>query len=129
MTLKYGLWLPPSGLKPLISKQKAAIRIIAGRKYNDHTIFKKLSILPFPDLITTSNLKFFHSYVFSYLPTAFDNTWITVGQSHEDNLNLELRNDAKYYIPRHRTDQIARLPLFNLPRLWSLHTWAKWLSL
>jgi hypothetical protein len=85
-------------------------------------IFKKLSILPFLDLITTSNLKFCHSYVFSKLPIAFDNTWITVGQSREDNLNLELRNDAKYYIPRHRTDQIARLPLFNLPRIWSLHT-------
>ncbi len=51
----------------LITKQKTAIRIIANKNYNDHTepIFKELSILPLSDLITSSNLKFFHSYVFN----------------------------------------------------------------
>jgi hypothetical protein len=47
--------VPSSVLQPLLTKQKAAIRIIANKKYNDHTeaILKALSILPFPDLITT----------------------------------------------------------------------------
>jgi len=40
-------------LKSLFIKQKQAIRIISGSKYNAHTepLFKKLNILPFPDLV------------------------------------------------------------------------------
>ncbi len=55
---------PSSALQPLIIKQKTAIRIVANKKYNDHTepLFKELSILPLPDLIISFNLKFFHSY-------------------------------------------------------------------
>jgi hypothetical protein len=93
----------PSALQPLIIKQKTTIRIVANRKYNDHTepLFKELSILPLPDLITSFNLKFFHSYVFNYIPTAFLATWQTAGQTRE-NSNYQLRNDNEYYIPRHR---------------------------
>jgi hypothetical protein len=38
----------PSVLQPLVIKQKATIRIIANKKYTDHTepLFKALSILP-----------------------------------------------------------------------------------
>jgi hypothetical protein len=114
--------VPPSTLQPLITKQKVAVRIIANKKYNDHTepIFKLLSILPLTDLITSSNLKFFHSFVFNYSPISFFGTWQTVGQSR-DNPNFQLRNDNEYYIPRHRNDHLARMPLFNLPRLWNVY--------
>jgi hypothetical protein len=73
--------------------------MIANKNYNDHTepIFKELSILPQTYLITSTNLRFFHSYVFNYIPTAFLNTWPTVGQFHGDNPNFELRNDNKYF--------------------------------
>jgi hypothetical protein len=111
-------------LYPLITKQKAAIRIISNKNYNDHTepIFKELSILPLTHLITSTNLKFFHSYVFNYIPTAFLNTWPTVGQFRGDNPNFELRNDNEYYLSRHRTELISRMPLFNLPRTWNQYS-------
>jgi hypothetical protein len=110
----------PSLLQPLITKQKAAIRIIAKKKYNDHTepLFKALSILPLNDLITHCNLKFFHSYVYNYIPTAFHDTWST-NRHNRDNDDRTLRNDDDFFIPRYRTDQIARLPFFKLPKTWN----------
>ncbi len=113
-------------LQPLIIKQKAAIRIIANRKYNDHTepLFKSLSILPLTDLVTSFNLKLFHSFHFNYIPKAFNDTWITVRQNrveHNEN-TIDLRNDNDYYIPRYRTDMISRMPLYNLPKLWNLYS-------
>jgi hypothetical protein len=110
----------PSFLKPLLTKQKAAIRIISNKRYNDHTepLFKALSILPLNDLVTHANLKLFHSYVYNYIPNAFANIWIT-NRQNRDNDDLQLRNDNEYFVPRFRTDFIARLPLFNLPKIWN----------
>jgi hypothetical protein len=57
----------PSVLYTLFIKQKAAVRILANKKYNDHTefLFKELAILPLSDLIMTFfDLEFFHSSVF-----------------------------------------------------------------
>jgi hypothetical protein len=109
-----------SHLQPLISKQKAAIRIISGKRYNDHTepIFKSLSILPLTDLITHANLKLFHSYVYNYIPPALNNTWIQ-NRHNRDNDDRQLRNDNDFFVPRFRTDFLARLPLFNLPKTWN----------
>jgi hypothetical protein len=105
-----GIWsyVPSSVLQPLITKQKAAIIIISNKKCNEYTepIFKALSIVPLQDLITSFNLKFFHSYAFNYIPTSFSNTSQNVGQSR-DNPNYQLCNDDEYYIPRHRTIQDA----------------------
>ena len=77
--------MPPSILKPLITKQKTAIRIISNSHYNAHTepIFKALSILPFTDLVTHSNLKFFHKFVYGLVPTAFNDStteWLMTEQ-------------------------------------------------
>jgi hypothetical protein len=109
-----------SHLQPLITKQKAAIRIISGKRYNDHTepIFKALSILPLTDLITHANLKLFHSYVYNYIPFALNNTWIQ-NRHNRDNDDRQLRNDNDFFVPRFRTDFLARLPLFNLPKTWN----------
>jgi hypothetical protein len=110
----------PSFLQPIFTKQKTAVRIIANKKYNDHTepIFKSLSILPLNDLIIHANLKFFHSYVYNYIPSAFATTWST-NRQNRDNDDRQLRNDDDFFIPRFRTDFIARLPLFNLPKIWN----------
>ena len=47
-------------INELFKLQKSAIRIISGAKYNAHTepLFKKLEILPLPDLITFSKIQF-----------------------------------------------------------------------
>jgi hypothetical protein len=64
--------------KDLHIKQKIALRTIAGLKYNDHTepTFKKLEILPFPNLIEFFNLQFMQQFVQKFLPEAFNSTWI-----------------------------------------------------
>ncbi len=65
--------------KDLYIKQKMAIRTVAGLKYNDHTepTFKKLEILPLPNLIEFFNLKFMQRFVQKCLSEAFYSTWIT----------------------------------------------------
>ena len=121
--------VPPSLLKPLITKQKAAIRIIANKSYNAHTepLFKALSILPLTELITHFNLKFFHSYFYNTIPPSFSSSWHTIiehrhliGLNNPDFNILNLRNNDDFYIPPVRTTFLTRFPLFNLPKLWNL---------
>ena len=102
-----------------------AIRILANKTYNAHTepLFKILEILPLNDLINFFKLKFFHSYVFNTIPTAFASTWITtLEQRHNDgqlNLLYNLRNNDDYFIPFVRTIFLSRFPLYSLPDLWN----------
>ena len=127
LTYAIEIWscAPLSQLKPLITKQKAAIRIIANKPYNSHTepLFKSLSILPLTDLINLSNLKLFHSYFYSYTPSAFSNTWITTLehrlQHDQRDLLYNLRNNNDYFVPQIRTKFLTRFPLYNLPILWN----------
>jgi len=127
--LVYGIEIwstaPAASIKPLITKQKMAIRILANKTYNAHTepLFKILEILPLNDLINFFKLKFFHSYVFNTIPTAFASTWITtLEQRHNDgqlNLLYNLRNNDDYFIPFVRTIFLSRFPLYSLPDLWN----------
>jgi hypothetical protein len=115
----------PSLLKPLITKQKTAIRILANKSYNAHTepLFKSLEILPLNDLISFFKLKFFHSFVFNTIPKSFTATWLTtIEQRHNDGqlqLLYNLRNNDDYFIPFARTSFLMRFPLFDLPKLWN----------
>ena len=117
--------VPQNLLKPLITKQKTAIRIISNSHYNAHTepIFKSLSILPLEQLIEHTNLKFFHKFVHRLAPAAFENAWITtLEQRHLDgqiHLLYNLRNNDDFYVPLIRLQSLSRFPLFNLPRLWN----------
>jgi hypothetical protein len=127
--LIYGLeiWsaVPLSLLKPLITKQKMAIRILSNKTYNAHTepLFKSLEILPLNDLILLSKLKFFHSYVYNTIPSAFRSTWLTsIEQRHIDgqlNLRYNLRNNDDFFIPFVRTTFLSRFPLYNFPAIWN----------
>ena len=113
-------------LKPLISKQKAAIRIISLQSYNAHTepLFKSLSILPLMDLIEISNLKLFHSFFYKTLPSEFNGTWNSVLEQRaitgDNQLVYNLRNNNDIYVPPFRTKFLSRFPLYNLPNLWNL---------
>ncbi|MBY0379860.1 MAG: reverse transcriptase family protein, partial [Burkholderiales bacterium] len=96
---------PQSSLSHLFTKQKAAIRIITNSAYNAHTepLFKSLSILPLTSLILVSNLKFFHSYVYNYLPSSFTNTWLTTIEQRQNDglihLLYNLRNNDDFFVP------------------------------
>jgi len=116
--------VPPSNLLPLITKQKAAIRIISNQPYNAHTepLFKSLSILPLPQLITQFNLKFIHSFQFNLIPSAFHGTWITTLENRNNLANFNffnLRNNDDLYTPPARTVFLSRFPLYSLPTLWN----------
>ena len=86
-------------------------------------LFKALSILPLPKLITHFHSKIFHAFHYNTPPTAFTNTWVTtIEQRHIDG-NLQhihnLRNNDDYYITPSRTNFLSRFPFFHLPLVWN----------
>ena len=89
-------------LKPLVVKQKQAIRVITNSQYRAHTnpLFKELNIMPLNELIVFSQLKFMYKFKNNMLPLSFAETWIT---NRERNPNLNLRNADNIYIPPPQT--------------------------
>jgi len=75
LTYAIQIWscVPDSSLKPLVTKQKMAVRLVAGAKFNAHSepIFKILGVLPLPKLIYYFNIKFMQEYKNKFLPTSF----------------------------------------------------------
>jgi hypothetical protein len=98
---------------------KQAIRIICMQGYNAHTdpLFKKLEVLPLPDLILFFNLQFIHRYTNNLLPTIFQDVWPMNVRNISDNL-LQLRNSQDLCLPIASSKQIDRLPFFFLPTEW-----------
>ena len=80
-------------LNNLYVKQKAAVRIIMGVKYNSHSepIFKTLNILPLPLLIEYFKLQFFHRYLNNELPNSFENMWSLNAERRQDENNQDGR--------------------------------------
>jgi hypothetical protein len=104
----------PTVLKPIITKQKRAIRLVTNSQYNAHTdpLFKRCGILKFHDLLEFTRLDFFHSLSHHILPSSFSNIWL-----RKDTLNL--RNMLDYNIPFARLKFSERLPLHTFPRTWN----------
>jgi len=109
-----------SNLLPLVKKQKAAVRIVNNSKYNDHSepIFKSLRILPLPLLCDYFKLQFMQRFLQGFLPQSFNNTWTTNRIRHDNQPEIELRNDDDIFIPYARTNLISNQPLVSFPRLW-----------
>ena len=113
-------------LKPLIVLQKSAIRIISKAAYNAHTepLFKSNNILPLNDLIQFFNLQTMHRYIQGFLPTAFNQIWLT-NQERRNETNTDqdihrlLRNSANLNIPFVRLSFSQNQPLVKLPKTWS----------
>ncbi len=106
--------------KDLHIKQKMAIRAVAGLKYNDHTepTFKKLEILPLPNLIELFNLQFMQRFTQKFLPEAFNATWITNIIRREGQSQISLRNDDDLYAPPAKLSLTSNHPLSTLPIIW-----------
>jgi hypothetical protein len=118
-----------SALNNLFVKQKSAIRIICGKKYNAHTehLFKKLEILKFPDLVNFCKLKFMYQIIHKQSPILLHNTWLTNRQRRDlalDDQDLDrrrvLRNEDDLYEPTAKLDLTNRLLYFSLPKLWNV---------
>jgi hypothetical protein len=110
-----------SYLKPLLLKQKAAIRIISSSKYNAHTepLFKLQKILPFPNLVEFFKLQFMQRFTQGYLPISFTDTWISNRIRREGQAQVELRDDDLLYIPQARTKSAEYQPLIAFPKIWA----------
>jgi hypothetical protein len=108
-----------STLKPLVIKQKQAIRTISNAGYRDHTapLFFRHKILPVNDLITYCRIKFMHNYMFGNLPPSFFDIWQT---NRERNAVRELRNADELYVPPHRIELFKRMPLIAFPTVWNM---------
>ena len=107
-------------INELFKLQKSAIRIISGAKYNAHTepLFKKLEILPLPDLITFSKIQFMQRFVQKFLPCSFNDIWIKNSIRNIGENEIQLRN---HYQLQNIYPNLARLdsfPLFSFPKIW-----------
>ncbi len=128
--LIYGIQAWSSASQESINKifklQKKAIRLISNSAYNAHTesLFKNNKILPLPLLIDFFKLQFMHHYTQGFLPTLFNNIWIT----NQARLNLasetghsrfRLRNSDNLYFPTCKLSSINKHPLYLFPKLWT----------
>jgi len=71
---------PQNLLSDLFKLQKAAVRIICDKKYNEHTepLFKMEEILPLPDLVNFFKLQFMQRFIHDFLPVSFNRIWFRI---------------------------------------------------
>ena len=113
-------------LKPIITMQKKALRIIFNRPYNYHSepLFKRSKILPLEKLIYFFNLQTMQRYVQGFLPSSFAGTWVTNLQRRSanifinDDLQRTLRNSDNIHVPFARLTFSMNQPLIKIPKLW-----------
>ena len=100
--------------------QKNAIRIVAGAKYNSHTepLFKKLQILPLPDLISFNKIQFMQRFTQQYLPESFNNIWVRNSIRNIGENEIQLRNADHLQIAASTLTSLDIMPLFDFPRIW-----------
>jgi len=108
-------------LKPIITKQKMAIRILSNVKYNSHTepLFKKLTILPFPQLCLFFKLQFMQQFTQEFLPVALSNMWVTNNVRRQNQAHVVLRNHNLLHIPLAISSSTSKHPLTVFPQLWA----------
>ena len=104
----------------IFKMQKAAIRIVSGSSYNSHTepLFKKLQVLPLPDLITFSKLQFMHRFSQKFLPSSFNDTWIKNSIRNIGENEIQLRNFNQLQHAHSSLSSLDVFPLYNFPKLW-----------
>ena len=92
--LTNGILIWGYNLEGLFKLQKKAIRIIANRKYNDHTepIFKSPNLLKLHDIFKLSVLKFYYNYCNDLLPKYFKNQFHLVHRYSFYAYNIRSRN-------------------------------------
>ena len=106
-----------STIKPLVTLQKKAIRIINKSEFHAHTapLFKNEGILPIKKLIDYNAYLFMFDFIHKNLPKTFDSTWLTNDRFRE----RELRNDNLFHIPRLRYKYLSNHPFVYYPQIWN----------
>ena len=100
--------------------QKSSIRIISGAAYNAHTepLFKKLEILPLPDLISFAKLQFMQRFIQKLLPNSFKDIWVynCIGNIGEN--EIQLRNHLQIQQQHLSLARLNLFPLYSFPKSW-----------
>ena len=109
-----------SPVNKIYKMQKNAIRIIAGKPYNAHTepLFKKLQIMPLPDLITFSKIQFMHRFIQGFLPASFNETWVRNVVRNIGENEIQLRNRDHLQNIHSNLVSLDTFPLFSYPKIW-----------
>jgi hypothetical protein len=107
-----------SNILTIFKMQKKAIRTITKNNYLAHTnpLFLEQKILPFPSLITYTQLKLMHSIVYSYCPPSLRNIFRTNNQRE---VNHDLRNANLFTIPHPRIELFKKSLLYSIPTEWN----------
>ena len=104
-------------LKPIITLQKKAIRIICSVGFREHTavLFKTEKILCFEDSIKYNICRFMFDYSNRLLPTIFRGTW----QKNSDIHTHTTRNKNNFYIVNFNKNDLNKFPLYHFPKAWN----------
>jgi len=107
-------------LKPIVSKQKIAIRLLSNAKYNSHTepLFKALNILPFAQLCLFFKLQFMQQFTQKLLPESLQSMWLTNNERRINQAHVVLRNHNALHIPLASFHFTTKHPLTTFPQLW-----------
>ena len=107
-------------INDLFKIQKSAIRVITGSAYNSHTepLFKKLQILPLPDLILFNKLQFMQSFNQNFLPSSFNDTWVKNSIRNIGENYIQLGNFDQLRLTHANLTSLDLFPLYNFPNLW-----------
>jgi hypothetical protein len=110
-----------TSLNPLIIKQKMAIRILNDATYNSHTepLFKSCGILPLKYLCEYFKVQFMQKFTQGFLPSSFDDVWISNKIRRAGQDQVELRNNDDINIPFARLCSTQRQPLSGFPKIWA----------
>ena len=109
-----------SPINAVFKLQKTAVRLISGSAYNAHTepLFKKLNILPLPDLISFSKLQFMQRFSQNFLPESFRETWVRNNIRNIGENEIQLRNFNQLQPIHSNLVKLDIFPLYNFPKLW-----------
>ena len=106
-------------INEIFKMQKAAVRLITGSAYNAHTepLFKKLKILPLPDLITFSKIQFIQRFLQKFLPSSFNDIWVCNSIRNIGENEIQLRNHAQLQNVYSNLAKLDLFPLYNFPKI------------
>jgi hypothetical protein len=107
-----------------VTKQQNSIWIISFSKYNAHTesLFKKLKILPLPDILKFFKIQFVQCFTYGHLPPSLSCMWTTNGERrifNQESDGASLRNDNDLYVPLVKFNYLDNTPIYGFPRLWN----------
>ncbi len=98
-----------------------AIRILNDASYNAHTepLFKSCGILPLKQLCDYFKVQFMQKFTQGFLPSSFDDVWISNKIRRAGQDQVELRNNDDINIPFARLASTQRQPLTGFPKIWA----------